>query len=418
MEPIRNHPVSFIRKTSIKPKTAPTKNLFKEKIQLPEYEKSLKNVKRIKKGSRTTEDITEKKVSSLKRRTSEPHLQINKADTPSKAHTLLAKKSALWNCIDCQLDKYGGKLYFFEFKKALENEVKKDQVLKKIFPALELDSIDMNFIFHPTNQQRTNLENTNNDTAYIQNLSLLSEHRKELRQLGYDFKLNILVLPDRETLLARWAVLREKKPGLPPLDIVSSNGIASDLNFIESFFAHDAILSSDKEFVHDHTLHVLPILSLLLSISDKQSYYKAKFEIVKIISTEYRRLMIAKDELNKILPNLDKKTQEIEKNKLAQMETALGAFVDSSSASLNVIISKNGDLTNFNEGTFDILLSSLLKEWASPWQRYFEDRYGPIFNKSPNRVLRNSELGELRKLILKIEADFDKQRKTEHKDSK
>lgn len=410
MEPIRNHPVNFTQKNSNKPKSSPASNLFKEKIKLPEQ-----SLKKLKKGSRTTDDMTEKKVSALKRRTSQPNLQINKTNISLKADPLLAKKSALWNCIGRKLDNYGGELYFFEFKKTLENETKKINVLKKIFPALELDSMDMDFIFNPTAEKNSRLEQTyDNDDAYLINIFLLSEYRKDLRALGYDFKLNnnnhILILPDREALLARWAVLSEKKPGLPPLDIASSNGIASDLSFIEAFFAHDAILSSNKEFVHDHTFHVLPILSLLLSISDKHFYHKAKFEMVKIISGEYRRLIIAKDDLNEKLPSLDKNTQEIEKNKLSQMETALGAFVDSASASLNVIISKNGDLLNFNKETFDTLLSTLLKEWASPWQSYFEVRYGSIFNKSPKRVLRSNELLDLRKTILKIEADFDKKR--------
>lgn len=45
----------------------------------------------------------------------------------------------------------------------------------------------------------------------------------------------------------------------------STKGIADDMEFIEAYFAHDSLLSSGKEFFHDHVAHIIPTIHLMLN---------------------------------------------------------------------------------------------------------------------------------------------------------
>jgi hypothetical protein len=72
-----------------------------------------------------------------------------------------------------------------------------------------------------------------------------------------------LVLPDLDYLKAQWKSLREDYPELqlPPLTIAPSKGIASNLDFIQTLIANDALVSDAAEFVHDMQIHVLAVIS-------------------------------------------------------------------------------------------------------------------------------------------------------------
>ncbi len=94
------------------------------------------------------------------------------------------------------------------------------------------------------------------------------KHAVVFRSLGYSVECRedgvYLKLPDRETLLARWNKLRAVYRRLGPLDIVSLDGPADAKTFI-SLCSHGAVpLDSGKEFVHDHLVHVMATLILLL----------------------------------------------------------------------------------------------------------------------------------------------------------
>jgi hypothetical protein len=58
-------------------------------------------------------------------------------------------------------------------------------------------------------------------------------------------------LPGRENLLQRWENLRKDCNYLPPLSISSSEGIASDDKFMDSYIKHDFLLSTGEEFFHE-----------------------------------------------------------------------------------------------------------------------------------------------------------------------
>ena len=85
-----------------------------------------------------------------------------------------------------------------------------------------------------------------------------------------------LYLPTVEVLSKRWEEYRQlhKDQNLPPLKFISSQGIESDAAFIEAFFTADAIISEDIEAVHDHGIHVIPLLANVLT-------YKANYPIIR-----------------------------------------------------------------------------------------------------------------------------------------
>jgi len=157
-----------------------------------------------------------------------------------------------------------------------------------------------------------------------------------LKNLGYksyaDSEGIFLTLPDRKALLVQWDQLKQEKPDIPDLDIVSSEAIADDLDFVEAFFTHDALLSSGKEFIHDHTAHVIPTLVLMINSNKNENpdYKKDRFKLVKKVAENYRKLMIAKTHLDqKQKLNND---ERLLKKELIKLEAALGAMVDSISS--------------------------------------------------------------------------------------
>lgn len=121
----------------------------------------------------------------------------------------------------------------------------------------------------------------------------------EVQQLGC-FQLEqeadgvYLTLPDREALLSRWEKLRESHPELPPLDIVSSNGVAGNLEFIETYLHHHALLSTGEEFVHDSIAHIIPVLSEMLV---SPSFTKKRGKIAERVNQIYQKIMKAKKSL-------------------------------------------------------------------------------------------------------------------------
>ena len=201
--------------------------------------------------------------------------------TPAKSIQIepqeIAQRSGeFWECLSREKGALDGFIYKFrlrdEYDDATPHEEREarakaaEQKSKKMFPAIELSgsqmlALDPNV---PENELRPG-------TLKIR------EHLQILMQLGYRAERKeegvYLYLPDREALLTNWETLRATHPDLPELTILSSEGIAGDIDYVKAFFTHDGILSTGKEFLHDHQAHILSVIVLILSSENLPSIW-------------------------------------------------------------------------------------------------------------------------------------------------
>ncbi len=245
-------------------------------IRTREYKRSDNKIK--KKVSKEAEEILCKKAVSclsIKRSYSMSDLT---ADMKTESEDIRQRSAELWNCVRRKPNKLGGYIYTFampEPKTEAELYTLHDK-LDQIYPAVEP------------------FEGVDEEAHYPIQIPL-----------GYSFKskngMMYFYIPDKKALLANWKKLQETRPELPPIDIISSEGIASDLEYVESYMAHDALLSSGKEFLHDSLTHVLPTLNTIDALSraakgkSRTSYAKEKARVANMLYKRYRLFMIAKD---------------------------------------------------------------------------------------------------------------------------
>ena len=265
----------------------------------------------------------------LKRRGSFQTDQMDWSKKIIEAEDLKQKSGHMWNCEKRTPDNYSdGYVYTFKIKAPYDDSDQNipnyeditanvDQKIEEIFPAAELSIDGAYYFFKGFNEDQTKL----------------------LQYLGYSCDLNSaeINLPDRETLIARWEKLRESDPKLPRLDIASSEGTADDLAFVEAFFSHGALLSTGIEFVHDSIFHIIPaIISASegnISPEDLQEKER-KRELAHVIIGAYRKLMIAKSEIEKGSIKLTPSDKKKLLSKIALAQAALGAVTDGAASEL------------------------------------------------------------------------------------
>lgn len=162
--------------------------------------------------------------------------------------------------------------------------------------------------------------------------SLIEDFRKHaatFRRLGYGCEYRedgvYLKLPDRTTLLDRWNKLRQERPELPPLDIACLDGDVDAAAFLSTYLAHDVLLSNDKEFLHDHLLHVLATIELMLdSGTFVDRGLQVTYEIQKnttraYIGSFYQELMPMKEMLASFKKQIDAAV-DVPADALSEME--------------------------------------------------------------------------------------------------
>jgi hypothetical protein len=386
----------------------------------------------------TTDDLPEKvRRPTLIRVTSTPNLRKQRTDQPEEQE-LRKKDSEMWECVGRKLDKFGGYIYTFRMRKEFDfvqnlNTIQaRDNYQKKIeeiFPAIEPQAQTLKWEF------------------------FCSKNTDFFNQLGYsmevDSLLDILCLPDREALLARWSKvqvdrskfldelfhqlkqlkgaelleywdkIQEKhpylpnlrsivdvgklddpdyllsiweiiRPELPDLDIASGDGIASDIEFVSQYFSHDALLSSGKEFIHDHMNHVFPTIELILTCQAPMPYKKAKFELVQWIAKAFRRIEIAKKELEFQKGNDDLKSG------IKKMELTLGLIVDGLSAQNKFELEGIEDLIHKLTGFWEVGEKFNDKVWESRFK---------------DEVRNNFQLEQLWNQMTEIEKKYDEIRR-------
>lgn len=333
------------------------------------------------KKAHEAEDAHLKTRYPIRRQLSTPNLLAARLE-PTRQEKIAAKTGKIWDCIDCKHDKYGGESYFFKIKSdydyenplRIENYVKK---MTEIFPAVELEPNQFEFLFFASQEQFEKFIPTENMRTLYQPILNV---RCQLNKLGIDYEVNetgtYLKLPDLKALKARFERLKMNQPDLPSLDVVSSSGIASDMAFVEAYLNHDCLLSSGNEFIHDYTIHLIPTIAFMLTREEgKLIYHKEKFKLFKLIAKEYQKLVIAKKQLTGRVFGMDiKKRRQFKKN-LIQIETSLGALVD---------ISSTDSRPNDKRGVHKITENSLkhhVSTLTSPenkegWLGYWNRRFG------------------------------------------
>lgn len=188
------------------------------------------------------------------------------------------KEGVLWECVDRTPGPHGGFIYQFKMKEEflIRNSDEWDDktparaaVLEAASPAIELAEDDLtlwDFLMDPKTKQV----------------------REELAFLGYHQSADvecILSIPDKTALENGWSKLRNDRPSLPELKIADSKGIADDVSFLTCLTKNDVLVADGKEFMHDSTVHVLPVLLRMLDpkgeLKPGQSYRseQAKFQV-------------------------------------------------------------------------------------------------------------------------------------------
>lgn len=226
-----------------------------------------------------------------------------------KNEALKARSSPLWECIDRIQNETGGYSYVFRARDEYDNVTKHPDLEKRkmntnakvteLYPAIDAKPSEMAlFNTDLTDEARFNLLRETFEAGYVYdpNLDLLGlkpdffkmvvkpqlelnlHAYNQIIQLGFcsNYKKDgvFMTIPDEKTLLVRWEKLRETDPKLPQLTLASSEGIADDVSFVESFFKDDILISNEKEFVHDMTLHALKTLALVLTKEVKSQIFE------------------------------------------------------------------------------------------------------------------------------------------------
>lgn len=353
--------------------------------------------------AKEAESAAIRKIVACRRRCSLPTLQALSAQSSKKAK-LAAKTGEIWECIDYAPNAFQGKLYTFKIKfeyDPLQNKNHKQNYLIKtqaMFPAIEpsaefaaiILSRDDMFVNSYINEIRDRIFFGQMRDCLVKNIECLHQALPVLYSLGYDYKADktgtYLVLPNRKALLARWYHLKANNFDLPDLNIVDSKGVANDLAFIEAYFIGDALLSSGKEFVHDHINHLVNILALIITSRDHgASYQRDKFLVVKLIANAYRKIIFAKKKFDQDFFSLDRLQRADSRGRLTQMEAALGSFVDILS-SRSVLRGEDGKLVR-DEASMEHHLSILTAE-HSQWKAYYIRRFGEKKYLRPEEMLK------------------------------
>lgn len=310
----------------------------------------------------------------------------------------------LWECIGKRKALYGGYIYEFiaeekfdnfspnpDLISRIENVAKKT---REIYPAIEQPPEGLwQFCENPEVKNieiseavskligNARIANTGQSEQEIRDLvkqtpleiivnslwDLFKDRRKILKEAGYQVVMDKnsrlhLELPDLEALQNGWEHVRETHPELqlPDLDVVESEGIADDLAYAKAYQEHDVLLSTGKEFVHDHTVHVMTRIFRMLK--GKEDYEAEKERITTIIKNLQSTIeeAVKREEPDGILHK--------EKEKL---DFLVGMFTD--------VFFSFGEDGQILIATQETIESSLSGEYETDhvWDDYLEKRFGP-----------------------------------------
>ncbi|MDP1609229.1 MAG: hypothetical protein Q8L98_07955 [Chlamydiales bacterium] len=277
-----------------------------------------------------------------------------------KSSEELPKLGVLWDCIEEKPNLAGGKLLAFKLNPRFTQfslDIGAVTQIRELFPAEE-----------PLSFQ---------EAKEILGISRYHNSLKRfqfLQRLGYDIRSDeeIIILPDHEALMANWRQLqgesRQNTLELPHLIILSSEGIADDCEFVEAYLTHGALLSAEKEFVHDHFFHLIP---QLLGMG-RPDWAQHRADAVKLVENAEEKVIRAQEQLK----NQRGDSSEINKKidlRIQQLDTVLGMFTDILAARELPLANDSLDLEAFRDiGLFfELQLSGRRsgRQWRDFWAR-------------------------------------------------
>ncbi len=188
----------------------------------------------------------------------------------------------LWKCIGRRRTSFEGYIYLFQIRPEFDDVSKSGSInaaknirekRDEIFPAVERSA-----------------------SYLIQKTSIGAFQLNGLHFLGYKaWKTDnsvFMELPDREALLSLYQKYKRKHPekNLPEFDIVSSEGIADDLSFVEIHF-QKSVLSTGCEFIHDHLVHIIIRLKAALLGIDLYKIFEKR--LIQQTYSLYRKIYLA-----------------------------------------------------------------------------------------------------------------------------
>jgi hypothetical protein len=258
---------------------------------------------------------------------------------------LAQKEGEFWQCIGRKPDQDRGYIYHYVLKEEYRLKFGKYQLFffeppldfkqkvllkhEEIFPALE-------------------------PIPYTKSLPIRNSAMKP-HNLGYSFSESSLQLPDIEALESRLEKLWKKRPDLKPLQILSSEGVADDLSFIEAYLKYDVLLSTGKEFIHDHWFHVIPTIFMMLNCPQ---YFYERDRVREIISKVFYQILRAEEVIEK--ENLTEL-----KSQLPKIKTAVGSVVDIIWAFFDEKSFKEFNYESFVRRFLEILESGLYQKFSN-----------------------------------------------------
>lgn len=233
---------------------------------------------------------------------------------------LTEKDGGIWKCIRREWNGYG---YTYVFKLDDEYNIckfkdqdrdaltkKLEQKLEELYPALE--------------------PYTYNDVYFSFESATYFGKGKLFKSLGYQMGFSesglYLYLPDCESLHGKWKELQMDDPELPDLNVISSEGVADHLTYVKMFLKYSAVLSSGREYLHDHYGHVSRIiLQLLLSPSE----YLENLALARnMVADLVQKIEQAKELMEQGTEILSAEEQAFLKDNMVILEANLGTACD------------------------------------------------------------------------------------------
>jgi hypothetical protein len=318
----------------------------------------------------------------------------------SKEEDIKQKKGKIWTCIDRIVDAETGEFsYLFEIESKyniFQNEDANknyDEILPNMHPAVEYGPLSLYFLDPNHNikdyisiiyEQNIKKEERNSKVLTpeekLTHFNQVTEYITKKRGKDFEFapifnKLGFIAiikengtfqvqLPSRENLLQRWENLRKDCYYLPPLSISSSEGIASDDEFMDGYIKHDFLLSTGEEFFHDIVAHGIPILIQLLDLERLPYYIVEKRKIQTEIISGLNDISIVQNMIQSgiFVPDY------ISKN-LPKMKAGFSALLDIWTASPNPKM----DLSKTFFSDFISNEAWTIPAWQIHWKKRFSD---------------------------------------------
>ncbi len=237
------------------------------------------------------------------------------------------KSGHMWECVGRR-----NGIYQFHMKPEYESDEAYIRKAQEIAPAVETNGKYAREMFDTSEVDEPLRE------AYQKSgLALLSEvgfrHKTAVmslvyEELGYgaaaDDSGTLMWLPNTKELEGRWAKLQEKNPKLADLRVLAAAGIATDEAFVLGHVTHNVLLSEDKEFIHDHTVHIVAQIELLASLAGKGiKFEQYKHSIAQGVFSLYKKILSMEHNLEGLDLSFRLSAKE-----LAMIKRSMGAIID------------------------------------------------------------------------------------------